>query len=283
MPARPLRVALFTDTLVDVNGVARFIRNVAAEARRSGRDLQVVTSTRATVPEASNITNFKPLLAGTMPGYPDLEWAVPPFMQLYRWIGETRPDVIHVSTPGFVGMVGRIGAKLHRIPVAGVYHTDFPAYIDHLFNDASMTRTCEAYMRLFYRSFAAIFSRSREYVDILHSYGIDNAPIHPLRPGIDLETFNRSFRDPSIWKSHGVPADAFKVLYVGRVSVEKNLPLLAGIWKDTRRRLHAAGVDAHLILVGDGPYRAPMEADLNGENAHFLGFRHGAEPDRASA
>src|SRR5690606_41366472 len=45
----------------------------------------------------------------------------------------------------------------------------------------------------------------------------------------------------------------------------------------------ARGVEAELIVVGDGPYRAEMAQALRAEAARFLGFRHGAELSRIYA
>ena len=41
--------------------------------------------------------------------------------------------------------------------------------------------------------------------------------------------------------------------------------------------MQLGGTPAQLIVVGDGPYRVKMEAELAGSPAAFLGFRHGAE------
>ncbi|GIW74389.1 MAG: hypothetical protein KatS3mg103_0911 [Phycisphaerales bacterium] len=67
------------------------------------------------------------------------------------------------------------------------------------------------------------------------------------------------------------------MLYVGRVSTEKNLPMLAAIWPRVRRRALEAGVQAHLVVVGGGPYLEQMQAALAGQGAVFAGFKHGRE------
>lgn len=275
---RPMRVSLITDTLGDVNGVCRFIRNVAERARATGRDLEVMTSTRMPVPPGDNIVNFEPVLARTMPRYENLECVLPPVLRMLRHLDARQPDVLHISTPGPVGLVGFLAARMLRVPVLGVYHTDFPAYVDHLFDDPAFTALTARYMRVFYAPFRAVFTRSRDYADSLVRLGLPRQRVVPLLPGVDVDTFHPRHKDTSIWSRFaGVSAGSVKVLYCGRVSVEKNMPLLAGVW----RRVHAAcrsrGLQAELIVVGDGPYRAKMQRDLKGLSAHFLGFRHGAE------
>lgn len=274
---RPMKISLFTDTLGDVNGVSRFITNVAEAAQATGRDLDVITSTRFECPDMPNIQNFKPAFATKMPKYDNLEIALPPVMRILRHVNEHQPDVIHISTPGPVGCIGFIAAKMLKVPVLGVYHTDFPAYVDRLFDDHAFTKATEKFMRAFYKPFSAIFTRSDDYVRSLTSLGMPGDKIVRLLPGFDAEVFNPRFKDPALWARLGARADTVKVLYCGRVSVEKNLPFLVGVWKRLRKILAETGHEAELIVVGDGPYRNQMAKELGSKDVKFLGFRHGDE------
>lgn len=274
---RPMRVSLFTDTFSDINGVCRFIQNVAERAHESGRDLEVITSTRKGGPEMPNVYNFDPVFTMKLPKYDNLDICLPPVMKILRHLDQHQPDVIHISTPGPVGCIGFLAAKMLRVPVLGVYHTDFPAYIDRLFDDHGMTTMCEKFMRSFYKPFSAIFTRSDDYVESLARLGLPRERMVSLMPGFDASMFHAKHRDPRIWKKLGIEDDSVKVLYVGRVSVEKNMPFLTGVWKSVRKRLKDQNVRARLVIVGDGPYREKMEAELKGRDASFLGFRHGDE------
>lgn len=276
---RPLRVMKFTDTLADVNGVCRFIQNAARQAHDTGRDLTVVSSTRFDIPvkDLPNIVNFDPVFATKMPKYENLELALPPILKMLRFADQKKPDVIHISTPGPVGCVGMLAAKLLRVPVVGVYHTDFPAYVDRLFDDRAATVTCQKTMSVFYKPFKAVFTRSADYAESLRGLGLRDDQIVRLRAGYDDRHFSPSFRDTAVWPKHGLERDSVKVLFCGRVSVEKNLPLLTAIWPKVRQAAAERGTRAELVIIGDGPYRATMERELRGQKAHFLGFRHGTE------
>ncbi|MBO6513946.1 MAG: glycosyltransferase family 1 protein [Phycisphaerales bacterium] len=280
--SKPTRVLKFTDTLVDINGVCRFIQNTAATAHRTNRDLTVFTSSRIEFPEhlkpLPNIRNFTPLYARPMPGYDTLDLAIPPMLEMLRAAEDHRPDVIHISTPGAVGMVGMLAAKLMRTPITGVYHTDFPAYIDELFDSKFMSRGCRALMRTFYKQFAAVFSRSADYESRLTSLGINPTKLVRLTPGFDNQQFSASLRDPSIWSPLGVPTDGFKLFFCGRVSTEKNLPVLTNHWTSIKHQIESrTNQPAQLIIIGDGPYRAEMQSKLQDHDAYFLGFKHGSE------
>ena len=280
---RPMKLSLFTDTLGDVNGVCRFIEDTAQHAHRTGRDLQVITCTSNTTPDRPNIHNFAPVFATRVPKYPELEIVLPPLMRMLRHVDQHQPDVIHIATPGPVGVIGYIAARMLRVPVLGVYHTDFPAYINHLFGDHTLTAATESYMRTFYAPFTRIFTRSESYVESLSKLGMQRDKIASLTPGVETAQFSPSFKDDSIWTelarttSETLARPSVKCLYVGRVSVEKNMPMLVSVWKAVMRRCASEGLSADLVVVGDGPYRAEMERQLTGRNAHFIGYRKGRE------
>jgi glycosyltransferase involved in cell wall biosynthesis len=63
------------------------------------------------------------------------------------------------------------------------------------------------------------------------------------------------------------------------VGVEKNLTQLA----EAYRKLRETRKDAHLIIVGDGPYRQKMEELLAGLPVTFTGFLEGEDLPRAIA
>ncbi len=285
---------LFTDSLGDVNGVSRFIRNMADQAVAHGRFLDVVSSTNFPVPRPANFFNFSPVLAAKMPRYENLELVLPPVVKMLRFADERRPDVIHVSTPGTVGLVGLIAARMLRVPVVGVYHTDFPAYVERLFDDHSLGKAARLAMRLFYGPFRRIFTRSEDYSQSLASLGLPEQRLLRLRPGIEPSQFGREFRDDGLWRElerhdpqrlAGLGETGVAVLYVGRVSVEKGLPLLAPVWKRVCAMMAARpeAPPVRLVIVGDGPYRAQMEESLRGLGVYFLGFRYGAELARIYA
>ena len=70
-----------------------------------------------------------------------------------------------------------------------------------------------------------------------------------------------------------------KLLYVGRVSKEKNLEILVRAF----RTLEARGDNIDLIIVGDGPYKKEMASILNGSRVVFTGELSGETLARAYA
>jgi glycosyltransferase involved in cell wall biosynthesis len=113
--------------------------------------------------------------------------------------------------------------------------------------------------------------------------GLDPKRFVTLSAGMDTEVFHPRWRDESIWERLGPsPPGTIRVLSCGRVSIEKNLPMLVKAWQQAESMFKAAGTRAQLVVVGDGPYLATMKAALSqpggsGPPPLFLGFRHGAE------
>jgi glycosyltransferase involved in cell wall biosynthesis/predicted metal-dependent phosphoesterase TrpH len=265
---RSLRVGLFTDTLDDVNGVGRFIRDMGAQSAKLGRGLTVHTSCAEPKPSNFDRRNFVPLLVRPLPYYNELNLTLPPLLDILEWSDRQQFDVIHCSTPGPMGLCGWMVSKMLRVPMLATYHTDFPAYVDKLTRDHRLTNATKLYMKWFYGQAHAVFSRSREYRFSLADLGVPEANVRGILPGVDTEKFNPNRRDASIWGRLGVSKPR-RLLYAGRVSVEKNLPLLTRAFAE----LCAGRNDVALVVAGDGPYLATMRKACRGLPAHFLGYQ----------
>jgi glycosyltransferase involved in cell wall biosynthesis len=268
--AQSLRVGLFTDTFDEINGVGRFLRDVSRQAAESGRNLLIHTCCTSPAGEhdARHRRNFLPLLSRQMPYYPELKLSLPPVMEILEWADRQQFDAIHVSTPGPMGLCGWLVARMLRVPMLATYHTDFPAYVERLSGDHRITNGTIKYMSWFYNQAATVFLRSPAYRFKLLDLGVPESRLALIQPAIDLKKFNPRHRDVNVWPSLGVTR-AKRLLYAGRVSVEKNLPLLVDIFKT----LCAMRDDVELIVAGDGPYTAPMHKALQGMPVSFVGHQ----------
>jgi glycosyltransferase involved in cell wall biosynthesis len=277
-----MRICVLTDTLGDVNGVSRFIQNTAELALQTDRDLHVLTSTRFAIPGCPNIHNFKPVLSRRMPRYENLEIVLPPRHAIRARLDELRPDVVHVSTPGPVGHVGRRWALSRRVPLAGIYHTDFPAYAELLFHRAWLGDFCRFALARFYRPFARVITRSATSIPSVERLGIPASRITPLNPGIDTSRFDPSLRELGIWASVGVPELArpgVNILAVSRLSVEMERALTsstdAGVPRDVFFLGFRHGTELARIYATSDLFVFPSETDTLGQvvmEAHCSGL-----------
>jgi glycosyltransferase involved in cell wall biosynthesis/predicted metal-dependent phosphoesterase TrpH len=266
--ADAMHVGLFTDTLDEVNGVARFVRDMAARASASDRRMTVHTCGDNVTFDVSGRKNFVPLLSRPLPYYPELKLNLPPLLEVLEWADRQQFDAIHVSTPGPMGLCGWVAAKMLRVPLLGTYHTDFPAYVEHLARDHRVTNGAVTYMKWLYGQMQAVFARSTAYRFSLRDLGVPDGITSTLPAGVDAEKFSPARREIGLWNHLGV-SEPLRLLYCGRVSVEKNLPLLA----EAFTRLCAARRDIALVVAGDGPYVGELRARLAGLPAYFLGYQ----------
>ena len=263
-----IRVGLFTDTFDDINGVARFLRDVGTRAHAAGRHFTVHTCTDTPSIVRPFRNNFAPLLSRPLPYYSELRLNLPPVLEVLEWADRQQFDAIHVSTPGPMGLCGWLAAKMLRVPLLATYHTDFPAYVDLLARDHRVTNGAITYMKWLYGQCHTVFARSNAYRFSLRDLGVPEERIATLPAGVDTDKFSPARRDPSLW-SHLNVREPLRLLYCGRVSVEKNLPLLAAAFA----RLCEIRRDTALVVAGDGPYLADLRRALAGLPAYFLGYQ----------
>ena len=88
-----------------------------------------------------------------------------------------------------------------------------------------------------------------------------------------LQDFTPSKRNVNFLKDQFNAGDGPKILYVGRISKEKDLNVLAQAF----RRLTQTHADVELILVGDGPYLNELKELLAGTPSIFTGYREGEQ------
>jgi glycosyltransferase involved in cell wall biosynthesis len=268
-PLRNEKRAWFTDTLEDVNGVARTIRAMVQAAHHAGADLTVVTSRSKLSITDIPIKNFPPVGEFEIPEYELQKLSFPPFLDMLDYIQRERFTELIISTPGPIGLCALGCAKLLGLRTTGIYHTDFPQYARFLSDDAFMESLVWNYMHWFYGQTDLVYVNSEFYRRCWIDRGIVPEKLQIFPRGLDTELFNPSLRDPQFWPKWG--AKGAVLLYVGRISKEKDLSLLAEVMP----ALRAKAGPFTLAIVGEGPYRAELAKLLPG--AIFTGILNGRE------
>jgi len=271
-----MRMCLFVDAIDHTNGVSRFVRDLSAHGAKSDKQLTVFTSGSSISDWPGDLRTFDPIGAIPTPGYNSLRLNIPQFSDLLEACAQVDPDVIHVSTPGPVGLVGVLAAAFLNVPLTGVHHTDYPKYAQRLFQSSALAPIVEKLLGDYYTRFDRVFARSHDSVNQLLKIGVSVEKISTFPAGIDLSRFDPHLRDGNVWDSMpSVKPNSVKALYVGRISSEKNLPVLSCVWRRAQKKLDAIDCHAELIVIGDGPYRSAMERELTDCRAHFLGEQTG--------
>ena len=185
-------------------------------------------------------------------------------LRLAQLIRRERPTILHTHTAK-AGAVGRLAAVLAgraRPPI--VVHTVHGHVLRGYFN-----RVATLGFRGLERALAGVTTKliavSPEVRDDLVALGVAPASkFEVIRLGIELE--QRVAPDDGARRETrrqlGLSGDPFLVGWVGRMTAVKRTDLVVRVL----RRLVDRGVDAHLLLVGDGPDRDGLE-----RYAHELG------------
>jgi glycosyltransferase involved in cell wall biosynthesis len=263
--------AWFTDTLEDVNGVTTTIRKMTAAGAAAGKDLIVVAS-RSNVQICDiPIKNFPPIGEFELPEYELQKLSFPPVLQMLDYVQRNKFTEIIISTPGPVGLTGLLAAKMLNLQTSGIYHTDFPQYIRILTEDSFLESVAWRYMHWFYGQLDTVFVNSEEYRQSWIKRGFDAAKLKLLPRGLDTELFHPARRDPAFFEKFGAVNGEVRLLYVGRISREKDLDVLAAAY----RRLRDQHLPIQLLVVGDGPYSDALAKSL--PEAIFIGYLTGKD------
>ena len=271
-PLQNNKRAWFTDTLDDVNGVATTIRRMTRAGAAAGKDLVVVVSRNELQTDNVPIQNFKPIGEFELPEYELQKLSFPPILQILDYIQREKFTEIIISTPGPVGLTGLLAAKMLNLQTSGIYHTDFPQYIRILTEDSFLESVAWRYMHWFYGQLDTVFVNSEEYRQSWIQRGFDPAKLKIFPRGLETELFHPSRRNPEFFTRFGHASNGeVRLLYVGRVSREKDLDLLAAAY----RRLREDGLSIQLFVVGHGPYSEELSKSL--PEAIFTGYLRGEE------
>lgn len=266
------KIALFTDTLDEINGVAMTIRRLIATARGRGVSLTVITSGDSNR-QMEGVMNFPSLGKIALPEYPELTLHFPPILDIMEYLEREAFTHIHISTPGTVGLLGLTLSHLMNLPVAGTYHTDIPQYVGRLSNDEFLEQVAWNYMIWFYGRMDEVLIPSAATRQQLVERGLPQEKTLPLPRWVDTDQFSPRLRRSGYYRVKGLD-DGPILLYVGRVSREKGLELLADVFK----QVVDSGIPVGgLAIIGDGPYQEEMVKTLQGYPVLFTGFLQGEE------
>jgi glycosyltransferase involved in cell wall biosynthesis len=266
-----VKMAHFTDTLYEINGVALTIQNQLKLARNGGKDLTVITCDAEKRPHLEGVVNFEPIGVYELPEYPDQKLFLTPLLEMLNYCYDNQFTQIHTATPGPLGLAALAIGKLLKIPVSGTYHTAVPQYAHRLTGDGGVEELVWKYIVWFYEQLDFIMVPSQSTGDELIAKGIKAEKIRLFPRGVDTERFDPSKRNPEFLSERYGMGPGLKILYVGRISKEKDLLLLGQAFKDLVSRMDGL----QLIFVGDGPQLNELKEFMGGTPCTFTGYLEG--------
>jgi glycosyltransferase involved in cell wall biosynthesis len=281
------RVAYFPDSFHEVNGVAHTSRHFEAFARRRNLPFLCVRAgnrPKALIEEGGIWTLELPRSFLSFPLEKDLRLD-PAFLRHAPFIGEVlerfEPDLIHITGPSEIGLLGAALARHFRLPLAASWHTNVHEYAARRADwflrllptrqSAATGRKIEnralAIAAWFYRKAEVLFAPNTELCALLQSH--TGRPCFLMPRGVDAQLFHPAKRTRD-------PDDPVRILgFVGRLSVEKNIGLLVRIQQELGQH------QTKFVIVGHGGDEAWLRERLL--RAEFTGVLRGEELSRAYA
>lgn len=249
-----MKVAIFTDNdFAKVNGVSTTLRAVLDHAPADVK-ARIYTCEPHRVARVDYVA-MKGIGFG-IPFYREMKVYVPPIGRFLRQAAADDIDLIHLTTPGPVGLAAMYVASALRLPMVGSFHTDLAAYTRILSGSAWLGRMMREYLRWPYGRCERIFVPSDATRQTLVRGKIDPSKIQIWRRGVSTERFTPARRSNALRERWNVGPRRLALLYAGRLSKEKGLDLL----RPLSDRLRRSGIDHQLIIVGDGPMSRELAA-----------------------
>ena len=177
-------------------------------------------------------------------------------------------DIIHCH---HLFMSVDLAHRYGRCPIVYTNHTRYDLYTGNFIPIAQQTG--DAIMRQVWPEYTdladVVITPSASVREVMLDFGV-RRPIEVIENGVDL----RPFITPSAPKTKielGVPETAVLLIYVGRLSVEKNL----GTLLRQTAVAHDIITNIHLVIIGDGRIRSNLQSltiSLEMDDyTHFLG------------
>lgn len=235
------RIVIATDAWhPQVSGVVRTLDTTSRVLREWDHDVDVI--------EPSSYLSFP------VPFYPEIPFALPRPGKVFERIRKFRPDHIHISTEGPLGLSVRRYCRKRNWRFTTSYHTRFPEYLQHLVGVPEVITY--KFLKWFHGGSSSMMVATPSLERELQERRF-TPPIRRWSRGVDLGIFRPR---PKLDSGYKRPV----LLYVGRVSHEKGIDDFLGI-----------DIPGTKFVVGDGPARAALERQY--PTAVFFGYRKGQE------
>ncbi len=281
------RVALFPCVYHEVDGVANTSKQFEAYARRHDLPLLMVhagprnaTRSEGSVTHIELQRSFLKFPIDRSHYFDPLFWTH--CRKLEAQVREFQPDLVQITGPSDVGMVGASMASRLGVPLAAAWQTNVHQYarsraasLVSFLSPAAREQLLQAIERgsfkaaaRFYRICHLHFAPNQEILQALEA--ATGRPCYLMPHAVDTAVFQPAHRD-----RQGGP---FRIGYVGRLTAEKNVRMLAQL----EESLFAAGYsDFEFCIVGQGAQESWLRAHM--KRAEFTGVLTGLALSRAFA
>ncbi|WP_257181417.1 glycosyltransferase family 4 protein [Corynebacterium cystitidis] len=210
------------------------------------------------------------------PVYPEITVGLPTPAIAER-MKEFQPDIVHAVNPVALAAYGVVSARRRDIPLLASFHTNVPEYTESL-KIGWLRQPAAWWIRTLHNEAEINLVTSGPMLDKARDSGMRNIKLWPKAVdtvGYTPDRYSHEMRD----RMSGGHPEAPLVVYVGRMSLEKDLDRLAGIMTQLREIIP----DARLAMVGSGPQIDELKKMMDPAWTTFTGYMSGAELAQAFA
>jgi 1,2-diacylglycerol 3-alpha-glucosyltransferase len=255
-----MRIAIVTDTyLPQVNGVVTAEQLLRRELERQGHEVFVIAPSYGG--EETPERHVYRVWSAPFPTRETRENRLSlrvPVGPRFDWDKE-RVDLIHSQVEATMGSHALYWAARHRLPHVHTYHTLWSKYVHYAGIAAPLfARWVHWRTHSFCNACQRVIAPSTALRDHIVAAGV-RVPVEVIPTGTDAGVRRQARPRAEVAAELGIPTGRRVLGFVGRFAAEKNM----GFLLDALLRLVARGVDAHLVLVGDGPGRPALEAAVD--------------------
>lgn len=240
-----MRIAIATDAWEpQINGVVTTMKRVIGYLKSKGHNILIIEPSQ-----------FRTM---SLPTYKEIRVAIRPYGHARDILEMFRPDAVHVATEGPIGIAVRKWCCKNDLAFTSSYHAKFPEYLRA--RVPIPLSWSYRWIRNFHAPSKKVLVTTPSMKEELEERGFKNLEVWTR--GVDAEMFQ-----PVIWGIAGLP----RLLYVGRVTVEKNIEAFLDLDLPTMKK----------VVVGDGPDRERLEKKY--PEVTFTGYKRGEDLSRIYA
>jgi alpha-1,6-mannosyltransferase len=170
--------------------------------------------------------------------------------QWARLLDELEPNLIEAGDAFHPAWCAARVARRRGIAITAFYHSNLPQIISKRVGGSLSAPALRRYIRWTYERFDVVFAPSRLMCAYLNDLGVPHAVHQPL--GVDTEVFTPQRRTADLRERLGLADSARVLVYAGRFSGEKNVPVLL-------QAFARLGSPYHLLLIGGDREARPAD------------------------
>ena len=216
-----MKILIVTDAWYpQVNGVCRTLKNLGDELKKIGHQVEYIEPNQFfTVP---------------MPKYNEIKLSLNVWPRVGRLISKADADIIHIATEGPIGIFAKRYCVKNKLKFTSSYHTQFDKYLK-LYYPYLPIKLAQKFLKGFHSKAEKILVTTQSMKDELQEIGFDKDKMVVWTRGANHGAFQKP-------KKINLEYKRPIYLYVGRVSIEKNI-----------RAFLDLDLEGTKLVVGKGP------------------------------